>query len=141
QAASREAQRLDELRSLLQHPKAVAVGETGLDAVRQHAPFVEQRRLFEAQLQLASELELPIVIHSREAAKETAEALAGFEQAVILHCFTSPELLPAALDRGYFVSFAGNVTYPKASDLRTAAEAVPEDRILVETDSPYLAPQ
>jgi TatD DNase family protein len=126
---------------LLQHPKVVAVGETGLDSVRQHATLVEQRRLFDAQLGLASELGLPVVVHSREAADETAEALAPFSGTVILHCFSSPDLLAAALERGYYVSFAGNVTYPKADELRRAAQAVPGDRLLVETDAPYLAPQ
>ncbi|MGH3138069.1 MAG: TatD family hydrolase [Gaiellaceae bacterium] len=141
QAASREAGRLDELRELLSHPKAVAVGETGLDTVRQYATRLEQRRLFDGQLELADELSLPVVVHSREAADETAEALAPFRGTVILHCFSSPELLPAALEREYYVSFAGNATYPKAQELRDGAKALPADRILVETDSPYLAPQ
>jgi TatD DNase family protein len=141
QAATREANRLDELRELLSHPKAVAVGETGLDTVRRFASSLEQRRLFDAQLALADELSLPVVVHSREAADDTAAALAPFGGTVILHCFSSPELLPAALEREYYVSFAGNVTYPKAPELREAASAVPTDRILVESDSPYLAPQ
>jgi len=141
QAATSEADRLDELRELLSHPKAVAVGETGLDTVRQFATPLEQRRLFDAQLQLAADLSLPVVVHSREAAGETAEALAPFRGTVILHCFSSPELLPIALEHGYYVSFAGNATYPKAAELRDAAKVVPADRILVETDSPYLAPQ
>jgi len=140
-AAGPDAGRLDELRELLAHPKAVAVGETGLDGVRRFATPQEQRTLFDAQLALADDLGLPVVVHSREAAQETAEALASFGGTVVLHCFSSPELLPAALDRGYYVSFAGNVTYPKADDLRRAAAAVPPDRLLVETDSPYLAPQ
>lgn len=140
-AASEDAHRIDELRELLAHPKAVAVGETGLDNARRLAPADEQRRLFEAQLELADELGLPVVIHSREAAEQTAEALASFSGTVILHCFSSPRLFPAALERGYYVSFAGNVTYPKADDLRRCAAAVPSDRLLVETDSPYLAPQ
>jgi TatD DNase family protein len=141
QAGSPEARRVDELRELLGHAKAVAVGETGLDTVRQLASPGEQRRLFDAQLELASELGLPVVVHSREAEEETAAALAGFDGRVVLHCFSSPGLLSVALERGYYVSFAGNVTYPKASDLRDAAAAVPLDRLLVETDSPYLAPQ
>jgi len=141
QAATPEAGRLDELRDLLVHPKVVAVGETGLDGVRQYASPAEQRRLFDAQLALADELDLPVVIHSREAADETAAALASFGGTVILHCFSSPALLPVALDRGYYLSFAGNVTYPKADELREAAAAAPGDRILVETDSPYLSPQ
>jgi TatD DNase family protein len=141
QAGTSEARRLDELRDLLSHPKAVAVGETGLDTVRQLASPFEQRRLFDAQLALADELSLPVVVHSREAAEETAAALASFRGTVILHCFSSPDLLPAALDRRYYVSFAGNVTYPRAWELREATHAVPADRILVESDSPYLAPQ
>lgn len=141
QAATPEAKRLDELRELLSHPKAVAVGETGLDTVRRFASSLEQRRLFDAQLALADELSLPVVVHSREAADETAAALAPFGGTVILHCFSSPELLPAALEREYYVSFAGNVTYPKAPELREAATTVAADRILVESDSPYLAPQ
>jgi TatD DNase family protein len=141
QAASPDAARLDELRELLQHPRAIAVGETGLDNARHFAPPSDQRRLFEAELALAEELGLPVVIHSRDAEDETAAALEPFTGTVVLHCFSSPGLLAAALDRGYYVSFAGNVTYPKASELREAAAAVPDERLLVETDSPYLSPQ
>lgn len=140
-AAGPDAARLDELRELLSHPKAVAVGETGLDTVRRYATSHEQRRLFDAELALAAELELPVVVHSREAEEETADALAPFRGTVILHCFSSPRLLPVAIERGYYVSFAGNATYPKAPELREAAALVPSDRILVETDSPFLAPQ
>jgi TatD DNase family protein len=141
QAASPDAGRLEELRALLEHPKAIAVGETGLDNARRYASPAEQRKLFDAQLALADELGLPVVVHSRDAESETAEALASFTGTVILHCFSSPGLLATALERRYFVSFAGNVSYPKASDLRDAAGSVPPDRLLVETDSPYLAPQ
>lgn len=141
QAATSEAGRISELRELLSHRKAVAVGETGLDGARQHATPEEQRRLLDAQLELADEVELPVVIHSREAAAETAAALSAFGGTVILHCFSSPALLAVALEREYYLSFAGNVTYPKASELREAAAAVPGDRILAETDSPYLSPQ
>ena len=141
QAATAEAGRVSELRELHDHPRAVAVGETGLDSVRQHATTLEQRRLLDAQLELASERGVPVVIHSREAAAATADALEGFSGTVILHCFSSPELLPTAIDRRYYVSFAGNVTYPKAEELRRAARDVPADRLLVETDTPYLAPQ
>ena len=81
------------------------------------------------------------MIHSRAASPETADALAPFRGTVVLHCFSEPELLEPALERGYYVSFAGNVTYPKAAALREAAAHVPEDRLLAETDSPYLAPQ
>lgn len=140
-AGSPEAGRLGELRELLDHPKAVAVGETGLDNARRFATPEEQRRLFDAQLALADELDLPVVVHTRDADADTAAALAGFAGTVVMHCFSSPGLLPTALDRGYYVSFAGNATYPKAPELRESALAVPENRILVETDSPYLAPQ
>jgi TatD DNase family protein len=140
-AGGPDAKRLDELRSLLAHPRAVAVGETGLDDHHRHATLAEQGAVFQAQLDLACDLELPVVIHSRAASRATADYLAGFSGAVVLHCFSEPDLLATALDRQYYVSFAGNVTYPKAESLRQAAARVPADRILVETDSPFLAPQ
>jgi TatD DNase family protein len=141
QAATAEAHRVDELRELLEHPRAVAVGETGLDTVRRYATPEEQRRLLDAHLALADELELPVVIHNREADDETAIALEPFAGTVVLHCFSSPALVEVAGARRYYVSFAGNVTYPNAAHLRAAATAISRDRILVETDSPYLAPQ
>ena len=141
QAATPEAHRVEELRELLDHPKAVAVGETGLDTVRLYATPQEQRRLLDAQLALAGDLELPVVIHNREADAETASALEPFAGTVVLHCFSSPELVEIASARGYYVSFAGNATYSNVSLLRDAAAAIRRDRILVETDSPYLAPQ
>ncbi len=141
QAASAEAGRVGELRELLAHPKAVAVGETGLDGFHDFASIGEQRALLDRQLALAEELDLPVVIHSREADDETIAALEPFTGRVILHCFSSPGLLDVALEKKYYVSFAGNVTYPKAAALREAAALVPIDWILAETDSPYLAPQ
>lgn len=141
QAGEEDADCLDELRELLRDDRAVAVGETGLDYYRDYAPRDRQLVLFERQLELAAELQKPIVIHTRSASDDTAAALASFEGTVVLHCFSAPELLPVALDRGYFVSFAGNLTYPSAEKLRESARAVPRDRLLVETDSPYLAPQ
>ena len=140
-AGSAEAARLPEVRELLGHERAVAVGETGLDQFRDYAPPSAQTSLFEAHLELADDLDLPVVIHSRAASSETAELLASFDGDVVLHCFSEPELLAVALERGYYVSFAGNVTYRNAATLRDAAKVVPQDRILVETDSPYLAPQ
>ena len=131
---------VDALRDALAHPRAVAVGETGLDYFRDYAPRDAQRRLFDAQLALAVELAMPVVIHTRAADADTAAALAGYDGTVILHCFSSPPLLEPALERGWYVSFAGNVTYKNAHDLRAAAYAVPPERLLVETDSPYLAP-
>jgi TatD DNase family protein len=128
------------LRDALQHPKAVAVGETGLDYFRDYAPHDAQRRIFDEQLGLAAELDKPVVIHTRAADEDTLAALAGFDGTVVLHCFSSLPLLEPALERGWYVSFAGNVTYKNAHDLRSAAYAVPVERLLAETDSPYLAP-
>lgn len=141
QAGEPDADRLDELRELLGDECAVAVGETGLDFYRDYAPRDRQRDLFERQLELAAELEKPVVVHTRAASDETAAALEPFTGTVVLHCFSAPELLPAALERGYYVSFAGNVTYPRAGELREAARQVPRERLLAETDSPYLSPQ
>ena len=141
QAGSEEAGRLDELRELLSSPRAVAVGETGVDQYRDYAPHDRQRELFEAQLTVAAELGKPVVVHTRAADADTVAALDGFGGTVVMHCFSSPGLLDPALERGWYVSFAGNVTYPNAYDLRAAARAVPGDRLLVETDSPYLSPQ
>jgi TatD DNase family protein len=132
---------LAELESLLADERAVAVGETGLDFYRDWASPDEQRSLFAAELELAAELGKPVVIHNRDADSELAAALAGFDGTVILHCFSSPGLLGTALERGYYVSFAGNVTFGKADELREAARQVPAERILAETDSPYLAPE
>jgi TatD DNase family protein len=141
QAGGPETDRLGELGELLDHPSVVAVGETGLDYFHDLAPRAAQRALFDRQLELASSVSLPVVIHTRDADDDTAAALRPFPGTVILHCFSVPGLLETALERGYYLSFAGNVTYPKAAALREAAAAVPADRILAETDSPYLAPQ
>ena len=140
-AATSEVARLDELRELLEHPLVVAVGETGLDGHHGAETLREQRVLFEAQLALAAELGLPLVVHSRAASRDTAEVLAAFDGTVVLHCFSEPDLLGPALERGYYVSFAGNLTYPSAAALRDAAARVLAERLLVESDSPYLAPQ
>jgi TatD DNase family protein len=128
------------LRDALQHPKAVAVGETGLDYFRDYAPRDAQRRIFDEQLELAAEVARPVIIHTRAADADTLAALAGYGGTVVLHCFSSLPLLQPALERGWYVSFAGNVTYKNAHDLRSAAYAVPAERLLAETDSPYLAP-
>jgi TatD DNase family protein len=134
---------LAELRELLSHPKAVAVGETGLDYYRDYAPRDRQAALFRSQLALAAELGKPVVVHTRAAETDTTAALAELPECVpvVLHCFSSTALLGPAVERSWFVSFAGNVTYPKAVELRWAAAQVAEDRLLAETDSPYLSPQ
>jgi len=130
-----------QVRDLLAHPKAVGAGETGLDWFRDYAPRDRQTRLFEAMLEVAAETGKPAVIHTRAADTDTLAALAGFGGRVVLHCFSSPHMLEPALERGWYVSFAGNASFPKAVDLRLAAREVPADRILAETDAPYLAPQ
>ena len=128
------------VRELIGHPRAVAVGECGLDFYRDYAPRDAQRRAFAAQIEVANEAGLPLVIHTRAADDETFAMLDSAEVPVVLHCFGSVGRLDDALERGYLVSFAGNVAYPKAEDLREAARRVPDDRILAETDAPYLAP-
>jgi TatD DNase family protein len=135
------------LEDLLAHPKAVAVGEAGLDhaSALSQTPRVQmqQLELFCNQAELATRLGKPLVVHSRAADAETAAVLEGLppDTRVVLHCFSSLGLLEPALERGWYVSFAGNVTYPNAHELRSAAARVPVDRLLLETDSPYLAPQ
>ena len=128
------------VRRLLGRPRVVAVGECGLDFYRDHAPRDDQRRAFAAQIEVANEAGLPLVIHTRAADDETFTMLEAARVPVVLHCFGSVGRLDDALERGYFVSFAGNAAYPKADDLRAAAGRVPDDRILAETDAPYLAP-
>jgi TatD DNase family protein len=134
---------LDELRGLAAHPRCVAIGETGLDDYRDYAPRADQERAFAAHIALARELGKPLVIHTRAADDDTIATLArdadGLD--VVLHCFSMPERLAECLERGWWISFAGNVTYPKAGDLARAAEQVPLERLLVETDAPYLTPQ
>jgi len=132
-----------ELAALAAHDDCVAVGETGLDYYRDRAPRPDQARAFEAQLDLARDLDKPVVIHTRAAEEDTLAALGrhGGGLRVVLHCFSMPDRLDECLERGYWISFAGNVTFPKAPELRDAAARVPPDRLLVETDSPFLAPQ
>jgi TatD DNase family protein len=141
EAAAADDAAIERVRALLDHPRAVAVGETGLDWYRDYAPRPAQIELFERLLGVAAELRKPAVVHTRAADADTLAVLGGFDGRVVLHCFSSTHLLEAALERGWYVSFAGNVTFPKAVDLRLAATQVPAERILAETDSPYLAPQ
>jgi TatD DNase family protein len=132
-----------ELREIARHPRCAAIGETGLDDFRDYAPRPDQERAFAAHIGLARELEKPLVIHTRAAEDDTIGTLARDARGldVILHCFSMPDRLDECLEHGWWVSFAGNVTYPKARELAFAAEQAPLDRILVETDAPYLTPQ
>ncbi len=140
-----------EIEELAADPRVAAVGETGLDFYREHASHEDQRRAFAAQIAIAREAGKPLVIHlrdgsspERDAVAEVFKTLAMEAQGVtvVLHCFSAPaERVAEAASRGWLCSFAGNVTYPRAEDLRAAARLVPDDLLLVETDSPFLAPQ
>jgi len=123
--------------------KAVAIGETGLDYYRDYSPRDVQGVAFEAQIDVARELGLPLVIHTRAAEEDTFAMLRDRADGttVVMHCFSAPDRLDECVERGYVCSFAGNVTYPKATDLQAAARDVPAELLMVETDAPYLAPQ
>ena len=138
-----DAADLAELEALAAHPRCRAIGETGLDFYRHTAPREDQERAFAAHMQLARTTGKPLVIHTRAADDDTLSMLGGQADGlrVILHCFSMPDRLDACLERGYWISFAGNVTYPPNRALREAAREVPAERLLVETDAPYLTPQ
>jgi TatD DNase family protein len=125
--------------------RVIAWGEIGLDYYYDHSPRDVQRTVFQRQLKLARELDLPVIIHSREADEDTVtilrEELSGYERAGVLHCFGgSLQMASAAIELGFYVSFAGNLTFKKAEDLREIARQLPLDRLMVETDCPYLTP-
>jgi len=134
---------LAELRALAAHARCAAIGETGLDFYRDGAPRADQQRAFAAQIALARETGKPLVIHTRAAEQQTLAQLADEAEglSVALHCFSMPDRLADCLQRGYAISFAGNVTYRNAVELQEAAKLVPDERLLVETDAPYLSPQ
>lgn len=140
------------LAELATHERVVGVGESGLDFYRDRAPHEDQRRAFRAQIEIARAVAKPLVVHVRDGAGSTDGAALeeSFEilrehadgVAVILHCFSAPPARVAeAAERGWCCSFAGNVTYPSAAELRESAAVVPEELLLVETDAPFLAPQ
>lgn len=135
---------LADLHELAAHPRCVAIGETGLDYYRDYAPAADQRRAFEGQIELASQTGKPLVIHTRSADQETLDTLrakAGGLR-IQLHCFSMADRVTECLEQpDWFFSFAGNVTYPNAAPLRDALLRVPAERLLVETDAPYLSPQ
>jgi TatD DNase family protein len=134
---------LAELHALAAHERCAAIGETGLDFKRDYAPRGDMERAFRAQAELAREAGKPLVIHTRQAEEQTLEILArhAAELPVVMHCFSMTDRVDECLERGYWISFAGNVTYPSAERLREAAARVPDERLLVETDAPYLAAQ
>jgi TatD DNase family protein len=135
--------RLSTIRALAADRKIAAVGEIGLDFHYDFASPAEQREAFRSQIALARDLGLPAVVHSRLAGREIREAVDAerFETGGVLHCYTEDwDIAKAMIDRGFLISFSGILTFPKAADLRSVAVQVPLDRLLVETDAPYLAP-
>jgi len=138
-----DGEAIGELEELAKHPKVRAIGETGLDNYRDYAPHADQECAFSDHIDLARKTGKPLVIHTRAADDETIAWLthSARDLEVILHCFSMPDRLDECLERGWWISFAGNVTYPKAENLAEAAARTPLDRILVETDAPYLTPQ
>ncbi len=131
----------ERLRELLAHPKVVGVGEIGLDYHYDFSPREVQREVFARQVEIARAAGKPIVIHTREAWEDTLRVLGPGPQRGIFHCFSGgPEEAARALELGFHISFAGVVTFPKAVRIQEAARMVPSDRLLVETDAPYLAP-
>ncbi len=138
-------QAIRQLHALAQNKKVVAIGETGLDFHYDHSPRDKQAEVFTSHLQLAGELALPVIIHSREAFDETMEILqqSGPDlEKVVFHCFSgSPEQAKIVLDTGYYISFTGVVTFKNAESIRQAAEIVPLDRLMLETDCPYMSPE
>ncbi len=133
---------LSNLKTLATHPKAVGIGETGLDYHYNNSPADQQIFCFEQHLQAAIDLSLPIIIHTREADQDTLACIDRYTQAKgVFHCFSgSTKLANAALERGFFLSFSGIITFKNAEELRQIVKFVPLESILVETDSPFLAP-
>ncbi|MCU1338495.1 MAG: TatD family deoxyribonuclease [Bryobacterales bacterium] len=133
------------LAELLKHPKVIALGEIGLDYHYDHSPREVQRAVFIEQMLIAGEAGKPIVIHTREAWEDTIALLETYWRprglGGIMHCFSgSPDQAALCVDLGFHLSFGGIVTFPKAADVQEAARQAPADRILIETDAPYLAP-
>jgi TatD DNase family protein len=142
EASKVEGRHYDLMEKLSKHPRVLAIGETGLDYFYDHSPREVQREVFRRQLALARKLELPVIIHSRDADEDTEVILREVAPARgVIHCFTSGEkLADFALSIGFFISLSGIVTFPAAKTLAEIARGIPSDRILVETDCPYLAP-
>lgn len=134
----------EQIAAAAKHPRVCAIGETGLDFFRDGAPHDDQRRAFISQIEIATDYMLPVSIHARAAESECIDILLerGYDlPAVVLHCYSNPAVLDRAIEAGFYCSFAGNVTFKNAGDLREAAARVPDELLLLETDSPFLAPQ
>jgi TatD DNase family protein len=144
-ASSLDASALGELRELAKHPKVVAIGETGLDFYRDLSPRDKQHEAFQTQLALAEELQLPIIVHDRDAHAPVAEILSKHAKKLaggVMHCFSGDEkLVKETLEWGFYIAVGGTLTYPNAESLRSAIKQAPTERIVLETDAPYLSPQ
>jgi TatD DNase family protein len=142
-ARTMDAASIPALEKLLRHPKAVAVGEIGLDYHYDHSPREVQRQRFAEQLELAGSVGLPVVIHEREAAKDVLDILASFPRVTgVFHCYSgSWETAKLLLDRGWYLSFTGVITYKNARKSHEVIQNMPRDRLMLETDCPYLAPE
>jgi TatD DNase family protein len=143
EAADFESADLEEIEQLAKDPNVRAIGETGLDYHRDYCPRDDQTQAFIAQMDLATRLHLPLIVHTRDAAEDTFDLLERHAQGIpiVLHCFSMAEHVDDCIEAGYYCSFAGNVTYPKALELQTAARQIPNELLLVETDAPFLSPQ
>ena len=142
-ASSFDAQAASRIEELVQDPRVIGVGECGLDYFRMHSPIEDQIRALQTQISLSNESAKPMVVHVRDAWEDTLRVLdEASAEHVVIHCFSGDaDIARECAARGYYLSFAANITYPKNDHLRSAAAAVPLDRLLTETDSPFLSPQ
>ncbi len=142
EAASEDDAAVAQLVALTEHPKVIGLGETGLDFYYEHSPRERQETVFRAHCRSARETGLPLIVHTRDADPETAAILAEEQPpAGVIHCFSSGrELAEKALSLGFYISLSGIVTFKNAEELRATAKDIPLDRLLIETDAPYLAP-
>ena len=141
-AGKKELDKVFEL--ALNNEKVVAIGEVGLDYFKKYSSIENQKKLFKWSLEMAKELDKPVIVHNREAGEDIVDILksSGFKVRGVVHCFSGDaNLLKEILDLGMYVSFTGNITFPKADDLREVARQVPPEKLLLETDSPYITPK
>jgi TatD DNase family protein len=142
-----DKQVVTELRELTRHPKVVAIGEIGLDFYRNYSPHDDQRRAFDAQLELAAELKLPVIVHDRQATSEVVDRLVAWTlkdsvRCGVVHSYSGGmNWLPAILETGFYIGISGPVTFAKSTTLHQVVKTVPLNRLLIETDAPYLTPE
>jgi len=134
-----------DLIKLAEHPKVVAIGETGLDYHYDYSPGEDQQEVFKNHLQIAAELKLPVIVHSRESLDDTIKIIDNFSsriENIVFHCFTgTADQAKIIIDKGCHISFTGAVTFKNANDIQKAAEAIPLEKMMIETDCPYMSPE